>query len=161
MNAIREWAETYLSSDSLPDDNDSRISERNEFWFRRFFTSITLGHAAAIIGLGAFLSSAENQSTAAAAISFPITVFGFGLGISGILPFSIWLRFVTRKAKQRTQSTDPEKPPQAMGYKNPIKLALLHIFIRNFPFLLGIIGVVLFVLGLMTVIIGIHAMSVA
>ena len=159
MNAIREWAESYLTSDYTPDDIDNGINERNEYWFRRFFTSISIGHAAAIIGLGAFLSSAENQNSTAAIVAFPITIFGVGLGVSGILPLTIWWRLVTKKASQRTELSDPEKPPRAVGYSNPIKLALFHIFIRYLPFLLGIVGAILFLVGLSSVIFGIWKIS--
>ncbi len=71
--------------------------EERAFWFRRFYTSITLGHAAGFLSIGAAVIQADNISVVAKVSLFPIVFFAAGLilagSMSGLLAWFAFRRF--------------------------------------------------------------------
>lgn len=70
-----------------------RQAERDEqaFWFRRFFTSLAIGHAGAFFAIATGVFQSDNLQRAAQMAFWPVVFFGTGLVLAGATPLFLWL----------------------------------------------------------------------
>ncbi|MEE2525334.1 hypothetical protein V0U79_03075 [Hyphobacterium sp. HN65] len=158
---LQKWTLKYLS-DSTP---DATLTEDGQFWFRRFFTSLSIGNAAAILALGAYLNSSQDQALAASQIKLPFVVFSLGLALAAFTPLTLWIRFEAKKAPERlsfAKSTDDgsgeDKLPESVGYDHPIFWAISHFILVNAHYLIALISSACFVCGLAILNLGVSAL---
>ncbi|MEE2565984.1 hypothetical protein [Hyphobacterium marinum] len=163
-SAIRKNAERYLTSG----DDDKAMSEDAQFWFRRIFTNLLIGNAAALVSLGAFLTSSDSPMAEVASLVFPAFVaFSVGLVFSGLTPFTLWGRILFQKPRERTaldvsdlkEMKDSEKLPQSLGYSHPIFWSAIHLIVRYIGFGMAVISAISFCIGLFLVLFGISGLQ--
>ena len=60
------------------------------FWYRRWVTTLSIGHAGAFAALASGFLQAENQANIAAAVAEAMQCFAIGMVCAGAVPFFLW-----------------------------------------------------------------------
>lgn len=78
---------------NVASEADRRLAhETAQFWFRRFFTSLGLVHAAAFAAIMSGLFQAQHPEQVAGFAWGPLILFGFGVVTAGLIPFALYLQ---------------------------------------------------------------------
>lgn len=73
---------------------EARRSSQDDaaYWFRRFMTSLGIGHGAAFAAVLAGVGQSDNLRDAAAFAFWPSVLFGVGLLLAGLIPLGVFLQ---------------------------------------------------------------------
>jgi hypothetical protein len=98
---------TRVSANQHSYEDDLQIArDERSFWYRRFYTSLSLGHATGFLAISAGVLQSDNAATIAKAATLPMSCFGAGLLLSGLVPgvlsifaFKRFDRIILKQAK--------------------------------------------------------------
>lgn len=137
---------SLLSPDSepLPDDEVDNAS----FWFRRFITSLSLGHGAGLLSVLTLATSSwiEDQQ---ARLAWPFLFFATGVVAAGAAPLLLIVRH--RAARPRVQTNDNaslEADPSAYSLPSPVVQWCWYRLRRLLFMLSALCAAALFIAGL-------------
>jgi len=146
---MRNWAIKYLNQPHSLSDDDRK------FWYRRFTTSLSIGHGAALIALASYAASSNFDQTLQV-IKWPFNFFSIGLFAAGITPLFIGLRNSLQKSTPRTENFTGEENPEDAQYESPLFDAAVHYCAVNLYLLLVFVSAIFFLIGLILLNINIH-----
>jgi hypothetical protein len=94
---------------ALAAERERSASEEASFWYRRFFTTLGLGNAAAFAAVASGFIQADDRRPIADAAANALTAFSIGMVAAGALPLLLWLQIETRHLMRLPFWTDDER----------------------------------------------------
>lgn len=90
-NAERRREEERLARDSALEAERRRYQrEDQDFWFRRFITSLAIAHGAGFAAVASKLLDGNVSQSTAAAAWHPMAAFAAGMVFAGVAPVALW-----------------------------------------------------------------------
>jgi len=83
---------------------DKLTQDETAFWFRRFFTTLGIAHAAAFVALTSGFLQSDDKSTIGHAVADALTLFASGMIAAGLIPLLLWAHGLAGRSRSRVQT---------------------------------------------------------